>query len=123
MEESLVREILDRGMPRFTPATPRARDAYMAGLETVRERGFAVSEQEYEEGINAVSAAILDRDRRPMAAIAVAGPAFRLTREVMVAIGPDIVAAAEGVAHEVAMTVHSDQSPANPTSEAGGSGR
>jgi len=73
-------------------------------LDLTRERGFAISEQEYEDGINAVAAPILDLNDYPIAAIAVAGPAFRLSRERMLALGPVIRATADTIAREISLS-------------------
>ena len=61
-------------------------------------QGFATAEQEYEDGINAVAAPVLDPEGLPVAAIAVTGPAYRLSVERMRAIGPSVLATAKVVA-------------------------
>ena len=54
--------------------------------------------QEYEEGINAVTAPILDLSDQPIAAVAAAGPTYRLSRERMIEIGPLVLATAHDIA-------------------------
>jgi IclR family acetate operon transcriptional repressor len=95
-----VSEILMRGMSRYTENTRVSPAELHEDLRLTRERGFAMSEQEYERDINAVAAPILDPSGCPVAVIAVAGPAYRLSRERMLALGPSIRAAAEAVARE-----------------------
>ena len=46
--------------------------------------------QEYEDGINAVAAPVLNAENFPIAAVTVAGPAYRLTKEQMLEIGPSV---------------------------------
>ena len=101
-----VRGILARGMPCYTQYTPLSLEAVLDDLRLTRERGYALSEQEYEDGINAVAAPILDGSNRPFAAVAIVGPAYRLTRERMVEIGPTVVAAAHEIAEEFIMAMH-----------------
>ena len=101
MPEDAVCKILACGMPRYTEFTPTALEDVLANLQEVRARGFAFSEQEYEDGINAVGAPILDAAGQPIAAIAVAGPAYRLTVERMRAIGPSVTATAQDIAREL----------------------
>lgn len=96
-----VQAILDRGITRFTQYTPCSASEVWEDLAAAKKDGFALSEQELEEGINAVSAPIFDADHRPVASIAIAGPAYRLTRERMVSMGPDIIAACEGISKEL----------------------
>ncbi len=74
-------------------------------LDLVRQRGFAYSEQEYEEGINAVAAPILDKKNRPLASIAVAGPTYRLSVERMMEIGPTVAAIAKEISKEISYKI------------------
>ena len=106
LPDQRVAQILEHGMPRYTIRTLLTPASFKNDVEDVRRRGFAVSEQEYEEGINAVSAPIFGVDHDPVAAIAIAGPAFRLTPRRMLAIGPDIVAASQSITREFGMTAH-----------------
>src|SRR4030066_1519671 len=103
MHEKQVRDILDRGIPQYTPYTLHTKDVILGDLKTVSELGFAISEQEYEEQINAVAAPIFDLEDQPIASIAVAGPAYRLTRERMIEIGPVIVTTARDITREITM--------------------
>jgi DNA-binding IclR family transcriptional regulator len=106
LPDEAVRGILAGGMPCYTQYTPLSLEAVLEDLRLTRERGYALSEQEYEDGINAVAAPILDGSNRPFAAVAIVGPAYRLTRERMVEIGPTVVAAAHEIAEEFIMAVH-----------------
>ncbi|OGO61560.1 MAG: hypothetical protein A2032_01255 [Chloroflexi bacterium RBG_19FT_COMBO_49_13] len=103
MPEGIVQRILDRGMLQYTPYTLHTKDVILGDLKTVSELGFAISEQEYEEQINAVAAPIFDLEDQPIASIAVAGPAYRLTRERMIEIGPVIVTTARDITREITM--------------------
>jgi DNA-binding IclR family transcriptional regulator len=115
LPEKMVRQIVQRGMPQLTPFTLSTLDGLIENLKTVRERGFAISEQELEEQINAVSAPIFDQGKNPIASIAVAGPAYRLPLERMLAITPNLVATANEISQEVRfsmfpMTAHTNSS-------------
>ena len=101
MSNETVLNFLDRGMQQFTQHTITTKDAFMENLDIARKQGFAISTQEYEDGINAVAAPILDTNNNPLAAITVAGPAYRLTLEIMLKIGPSVVLAAQAIAQEV----------------------
>jgi IclR family KDG regulon transcriptional repressor len=106
-----VSRILDRGMPQFTQYTIRTKEGVLKNLELVREQGFSISMQEYEDGINAVAAPILNAENRPLAAVTVAGSAFRLTKEKMLEIGPSVQETSRLIAQEVALVSEPD-SPA-----------
>lgn len=106
MPEEKVKRIIERGMPRYTPYTLLSPTELFENLHQTRELGFAISEQEYEDGINAVAAPIFDRSNQPIASISVAGPAYRLSRERMLEIGPQVVDTANKIAQEVEMAVN-----------------
>jgi IclR family transcriptional regulator, KDG regulon repressor len=73
-------------------------------LQETRERGFAISEQEYEKDINAVGAPVLNAQHFPVMTLAIAGPSFRLPRERMLALGPALRATTDTMALEAGMT-------------------
>lgn len=100
--EERVRQILALGMPRWTPTTLVTPEAFLVNCRQVCEKGYAISEQEYEDGINAIAAPVC---HPPIASISIAGPAYRLTRERMLEIGPQLIATANtiGVKYEKSM--------------------
>ena len=109
MAEEAVEGLLKPGIPRCTERTLCAPEALLSDLRRARELGFALSVQEYEEGINAVAAPILSPNGKPIAAVAVAGPAYRLTRERMMEIGPLVATVASDIAQEARLAAHLDR--------------
>jgi DNA-binding IclR family transcriptional regulator len=101
LPEETVRQVLDRGMLRYTPQTLTSPNDFFEDAKLARERGFAFSEQEFEDGINAIAAPIFNASHQPIASISVAGPAYRLSKERMLEIGPSIVDTANKIAQEV----------------------
>jgi IclR family transcriptional regulator, acetate operon repressor len=65
-------------LARFTAATITDPAVLGAELDRVRERGFAVDQEEVEEGVYCLGAAVRDRRQLPVAVISVAGPAYRV---------------------------------------------
>ena len=61
---------------RHTIVTPAQ---YKAVLEQVRENGYAVDNEEREEGLRCIAAPIRDHTGQVIAGLSVAGPAFRLS--------------------------------------------
>ena len=104
--EENVKRILERGMPRYTQNTILSREAFFENMRHAQEQGFALSEQEFEEGINAIAAPIFNNKSKPIASVSIAGPAYRLTRERMIEIGPSLVDTANNIAREVEMAVN-----------------
>lgn len=101
LPEEMVRRTLARNMTQYTATTIQTEEAFFEEMRIARERGFALAEQEYEEGINAIAAPITGRDGRPIASLAIAGPSFRLTREKMLEMSAQVVAAARRLSQEI----------------------
>jgi DNA-binding IclR family transcriptional regulator len=99
-----VARIIAAGLAKHTPRTRVLPVDLIDDLNTTRERGFAISEQEYERDINAVAAPILDSSRYPLAVIAVVGPSYRFTRERMLLLGQSVRRTAEAIASEVGLS-------------------
>jgi len=104
LPEPTVRKILERGMQPFTFRTIQSVEVFLDALAQIREQGFAMAEQEYEDGIDAVAAPILDSNSLPVGAIAVTGPAYRLSLDKMREIGPTTVSTAKEVAQRIELT-------------------
>jgi DNA-binding IclR family transcriptional regulator len=98
LPEDQIKRVLDRGMPRYTRSTIASQEAFFENVYRIREQGFAISVEEFEDGINAVAAPICNQ---PIASVSIAGPAYRLTRERMLELGPNLVSAAKNIALEV----------------------
>jgi DNA-binding IclR family transcriptional regulator len=95
--------ILEHGMAKSPAFTPHSVAQILESFEKTRDLGYAYSEQEYEEGINAVASAVLARSGQPIAAVAIAGPAFRLTHDRIFEIGPVVRDTARAIALEIEM--------------------
>lgn len=96
----LDREVRDEllaeaGLPRLTPRTVTSRRKLEADLSEAREQGYAITVEEYEEGLNALSAPVRSDDGEVVAALSASGPAFRLTVERMHELAPLMVSAAD----------------------------
>ncbi|MEF8812428.1 MAG: IclR family transcriptional regulator [Halovenus sp.] len=74
-----VEWILDRqGLPQKTAHTITDREALHAELERIRDRGYAINDEEEIEGLRAVGTAIQDTDGTVLGAVSVSGPTSRL---------------------------------------------
>jgi len=76
--EELAVRLGELELDRFTAATITDPAALGAELERVRARGWAVDAEEVEEGVYCLGAAVRDHRRQAVAAISVAGPAYRV---------------------------------------------
>lgn len=107
LPEPQVKEILKSGRRKYTEHTTTDLPEILKQLRLTRERGFAISEQEYELGINAVAAPILDARQHPVAAMAIVGPTFRMTLSRMLELGPKLRATTDAIAQEIGLTLQS----------------
>jgi DNA-binding IclR family transcriptional regulator len=98
LPEDKLKSVLERGMPKYTQATITSPEVFFRNMSEVRNQGFAISLQEFEDGINAIAAPI---GNQPIASISVAGPAYRLTRDRKFEIGPSLLITAKNIALEV----------------------
>jgi DNA-binding IclR family transcriptional regulator len=79
-------EALLAGYPLPLPGTPRAPGdlpEVLRRLRSERARGYAVAAEESEPGLVAVAAPVFDSRGRPVAAVNVSGPAFRLPPDAL----------------------------------------
>jgi IclR family transcriptional regulator, KDG regulon repressor len=96
-----VNTILRGEFLKYTERTPTSLAAVHEALRAARAQGFAISEQEYEQDINAVAAPILSQAQHPIAVVAVAGPSYRLTSDRMLDLGQTLRGVTEAIAREV----------------------
>lgn len=99
LPEERVHQILDRwGMPEYTQHTVTDREELFDELHSIREMGYATSEQESITGLRAVGAPIQPYESNPIGAISFSGPAHRLTGDWYDEEVPNLVL---GVANEI----------------------
>jgi DNA-binding IclR family transcriptional regulator len=79
LPEERVEEIIDRyGLVRKTANTITDREALLAELETIRERGYAYNDEEEIEGLQAIGAPVLNRHGKVLGSVSVSGPRRRM---------------------------------------------
>jgi DNA-binding IclR family transcriptional regulator len=88
------------GMPRMTPKTITTPADLKADLKKIRERGYSIDDEEVEEGVRCVGAAILGHYGRPLAAISVSAPSFRVTMEKVPMIASALCRVARALSEE-----------------------
>jgi DNA-binding IclR family transcriptional regulator len=96
-EDELARRLGARELTARTSHTITSVSALWKELETTRERGYAVDDQENEVGINCIALPVrLDASLRPMGAISISALAFRTPLENLVAEAEEIRAIVDG---------------------------
>lgn len=95
LPEAEVTKIVRRwGLRRVTPKTITTASALKAELKVVRARGYSIDDEEKEEGLRCIGAAVRAHSGKLAAAMSVSGPAFRMTRERVPQIGQALMEAA-----------------------------
>lgn len=82
---------------RYTRNTLTTAKALLAELAQIRERGYALDNEEHEEGIRCVAAPVFGFRGTVVAAISVAGPTLRINREKVEQLIPLVTKAAADI--------------------------
>ena len=85
----------------YTPHTLVKQEALAEELRRIREWGFAVDDEEMEEGVRCVASLIFDHRAMPVAAVSVSGAAMRLTQNRVAEFGRMVKACAQTVSREL----------------------
>ncbi len=79
LEDAVLKRIIERvGLPAFTPNTITDLAMLQRELEKVRTAGFALDNEEIEEGLMCVAAPVVDERGTTCAAISISGPVSRV---------------------------------------------
>jgi len=94
----ILRRVRFERMTTRTIATP---EALRAELEKTRRRGYAVDDEELEEGLRCIAVPVLDAQRLPVAAVSVSGPSFRVTAQKLPAIANQLLQCVRGISMDM----------------------
>jgi IclR family acetate operon transcriptional repressor len=87
-EARAILSIIDRVAA--TPNTVVAVPALLRQFTAIRQRGYAIDEEENETGSVCVASAIRGHDGRPIGAISIPGPRWRIDEQLAETIGADL---------------------------------
>jgi DNA-binding IclR family transcriptional regulator len=88
-------------LKRYTPRTIVKPSALKLELQRVRAAGYAVDDEELEEGLRCVSAPVFDHQGHVIASLSMAAPVFRLRKERLPHVGRLVMAAARGLSADL----------------------
>jgi DNA-binding IclR family transcriptional regulator len=98
----------DRPLKAMTPQTITSVRRLLKELRGIRERGYALDEQEHEIGVRCIAAPIHNHASEVIAAISIAGPADRMPRPLVgSAMAGAIVATARAISIELGASADS----------------
>ncbi|HXK60900.1 MAG TPA: IclR family transcriptional regulator [Acidobacteriota bacterium] len=96
-DRELQRLVRVKGLPKLTPNTLTTTDALKRELELVRERGYAIDNEENELNGRCIGAPIYGPYRRMVAALSISGPTFRMTLEHAHSLAPQLLEACRNI--------------------------
>jgi DNA-binding IclR family transcriptional regulator len=95
LPEDRINEIIQtEGLPAKTRNSITMVKLYRNELASVREQGYAIDSEEFQEGISAVSAPIFNLEAQVLGTLSLVGPASRMTKEKLRLYGGKCVEAA-----------------------------
>ena len=102
LAEDEVKELIKRrGLKAYTRNTLTTPAQLRDGLRLVREHGYAIDNEEFEEGLECIGAPVRDYSGKVVAAMSVAGPTFRVTADKLPALARSVMYAAQELSAEL----------------------
>jgi IclR family KDG regulon transcriptional repressor len=97
----IVNAVIENGLRRYTPNTITDPDALRQELASIRAKGYAIDDEEIEEGLRCVAAPIRDHTGLVISAISVAAPVQRMSKKQVQGTIPSVVAAANAISRRL----------------------
>jgi len=105
LPEDRVNDVIRRTrFERLTHRTIATPEALRAELEKTHRRGYAVDDEELEEGLRCIAVPLLDAQRQPVAAVSISGPSFRVTAQKLPAIANHLLHCVRGISADMGYT-------------------
>jgi DNA-binding IclR family transcriptional regulator len=89
-EKRALEVIAADGLPVYTPNTLTEPEALFEHLALIRNRGYALDEEEHEEGIRCIAAPLLNRRGQVLGAISLTALAFRVDQATLLSWWPQL---------------------------------
>ena len=83
---------------KYTDNTITSLDMLLSELDTVRNNGYAIDNEEHEQGVCCIAAPILNLSQKPIASISLSAPKIRLDRKRIEELIPHVVKTAKKIA-------------------------
>ena len=96
-EEAVNRILMRHGMPKLTEKTLIEPEKLKRQLTDIREKGYAVDDEENAVGLRCIAAVICDETEKSVGAISLSGPAVRVREDMIAALGDAVKRAAERI--------------------------
>jgi DNA-binding IclR family transcriptional regulator len=97
----VLQQVIDNGLKQFTEHTITDPEALRAELATIRQKGYAIDDEEFEVGLRCIAAPIRDHSGHVTAAISVAAPVQRMSKKNVQVTVPSVLSAAESISRRL----------------------
>jgi IclR family KDG regulon transcriptional repressor len=93
----VVKDILSDGLVARTSRTVTDPEKLKDVLQEIRQRGFAIEDEETEVGVRCIAAPVRDGSGATIGAVGVAGPVQRLSKKAINTFAPSLIRAANSI--------------------------
>jgi DNA-binding IclR family transcriptional regulator len=100
-DERVEEIVAERGLAAYTPHTITDADRLTAELERIRALGYAVDNEEYDEGLRCIGAPVRDHSGHVVAALGIGGPVTRITPDRVDELAELVMTAARGLSRRL----------------------
>lgn len=105
LSDEEIREVWEASdIRRLTPYTITSLDELMARMKTVRAAGYAIDDEENEEGVRCVAVSLPDYHKEPVYALSISAPVGRMGQERMEELERDVLAFKQELAKTLGFT-------------------
>jgi len=102
--EALSERVLSRPLMARTPRTHVDPDRLRQELSAVRARGWALDDEESDEGLRCIGASVRGAEGTTIAAVSISGPSTRVTKARVRALAADVVSGAREISARMGAT-------------------
>jgi DNA-binding IclR family transcriptional regulator len=95
--DEMQQAVIAHGLAPRTPKTDTDPASLRKVLTEVRQRGYAIEDEESEVGMRAIAAPIRSAGGRVVGSVGVAGPVQRLTKDTLHKLAPDVIRTANAI--------------------------
>jgi len=111
-QESKLTAVLGKGrLQRYTRKTITSISRLREELQRVRERGFALDDEETEDGLRCIAAAVREHTGQTIAALGIIGPAYRIPDDGVATLAATVISAADKLSAELGYRVAEPGAP------------
>ncbi|MDD4570209.1 MAG: IclR family transcriptional regulator [Tepidanaerobacteraceae bacterium] len=100
-DEQFVDEVIGRGLVKYTPKTITDSQKLLQHLKMIKNRGYAVDDEENEAGIRCIGATVFDYTGKIVGAISVSGPTVTVMSENVEEIAKNVVHCAKKISRRM----------------------